>query len=288
MSIYGNLLSENVRLAIEESKLEILDEGIIQKLKNLFSKKSDKKDKKPESTTKYTVVSKDRYNVGAVETFLSMCVSNSVKEAIEHHVTILSGEYKDNQILLYSSKFDKIKNNEIDIIKLEILSQEEKKYHKEYKCKVSEISESGKVIEILDRCKVSYKINNTGATEKYRRQLFKTLQSIAKEALSKTEKDGLSTKGFSVNDGKETDTYGETENSEFFIGLENYISIIDCDAWEFTNNKARDDEEYSKYMESFYKIYKYLDQGIKAKSIKGKLDYYGDWDDGPIVFEIDE
>ena len=130
MSIYGNLLSENVRLAIEESKLEILDEGIIQKLKNLFSKKSDKKDKKPESTTKYTVVSKDRYNVGAVETFLSMCVSNSVKEAIEHHVTILSGEYKDNQILLYSSKFDKIKNNEIDIIKLEVLSQEEKKYHR--------------------------------------------------------------------------------------------------------------------------------------------------------------
>ena len=45
MSIYGNLLSENIRLAIEESKLEILDEGIIQKLKNLFSKKSDKKDK---------------------------------------------------------------------------------------------------------------------------------------------------------------------------------------------------------------------------------------------------
>ena len=75
---------------------------------------------------------------------------------------------------------------------------------------------------------------------------------------------------------------------EFTNGFCNYFNIIECDAWKFTNNKARDDSEYDKYEKVFLEILSKLDEKFKKNNIPGGTDYHGDWDDGPIVFVLTE
>lgn len=64
-------------------------------------------------------------------------------------------------------------------------------------------------------------------------------------------------------------------------GESNEISLITTDAWDFTDNKARDDDEYIKYEEY---VYERLLPALKNKLSKyGKVDSTGDWDDDDLV-----
>lgn len=272
MSIYSHLL--------EETNISYTNESyIIQKLKKLFKDKiEDNKEKDEKSKVGYVATYKN-YKVGSVEKLAGVEVKISIKESLESYIVIMSGERKDNKIRVKSNKFNKIIDEEITIYKLDIIEYNDLQ---EYKCKISNIVDKGKISDLINKYKIEYDVVNTEETKKYRSQLFKKLQIIAKNAINKAKNDGLSVLGFTVYSGK--DEYGDED--EFFLGLQNYIDLVDCDAWEFTKNKARDDNEYDKYSKSFGVIYKYIDDEIKSQGIKGKLDYYGDWDSGPIVFEI--
>ena len=74
----------------------------------------------------------------------------------------------------------------------------------------------------------------------------------------------------------------------FLDGEDNYFHIIHYDAWKFTNNKARDDSEYEKFDKVLKELIDNLEIEVDKNNLPGKIDCYGDWDDGPIVFILNK
>lgn len=84
------------------------------------------------------------------------------------------------------------------------------------------------------------------------------------------------------------DEYHEEELEAFFNCIEDYFEVFWYDAWDFTNNKARDEGEYEKFDKVFLELMDKIEEELKRNKIDGTLDIYGDWDDGPVVFEYKE
>ena len=71
---------------------------------------------------------------------------------------------------------------------------------------------------------------------------------------------------------------------EFLSGDTKSFPLIRYDAWDGTNNRARDEDAYNEFDEKLQSIVKAVDEALKANSNTNK--YYshigcsGDWDDG--------
>ncbi len=82
----------------------------------------------------------------------------------------------------------------------------------------------------------------------------------------------------------------EDELESFYEGDTKCISLIRCDAWEFTGGKARDSNEYDKYTVAYNKVVSDCTKALKSNSFANKyfakIDYDGDWDDGSIQMII--
>ena len=74
----------------------------------------------------------------------------------------------------------------------------------------------------------------------------------------------------------------------FFYKEEDNFNIVKYNAWDFTNNNARNDSEYNKFDKVMTKLINNLQKEVDKNKLSGKIECYGDWDDGPIVFVLSE
>jgi hypothetical protein len=253
----------------ENSSIEILNEGILSRL---FKNKSGKYKKGD-----ICYICKGEIKQGEVVRVYNIYKDQST--AVLSYILSESGVvYNDNKV--YTNKSWYSFDVEVSFAKCEIAKINKK----------SSISYDLKVIEIIDN-----NINYSKLLNKYsievvegkvpaniksgRMSVYNKVLQIAKQALSEIDVK----KGFKIANDNE-----ENGITEFSIGITNHVDIINCDAWAFTGNKARDEEEYNRYEKTFIELLHKLDEKFKSNNIPGETDYYGDWDDGPIVFVIED
>jgi len=142
-----------------------------------------------------------------------------------------------------------------------------------------EISDEGHILDLMNKYNIKIEIKDNTAFINRRAKMFKDACKIAKKIIDDLSKeDPQIKKGFRVVNPSMVDSDAESL-ADFEDNMDDSCEIISCDAWEYTNMKARDQVEYEKYSKAFDKVFGEFKKQITFVSV----DYYGDWDDGPIV-----
>jgi hypothetical protein len=106
---------------------------------------------------------------------------------------------------------------------------------------------------------------------------YPKIMKIAKDSLKQVG----NPKGFSLITSKEDNNY-----EEIVDGFQDYLCIIFIDIYEFIEKgeNARDPE----VNERLWAKYNELVEVLKKNGITeyGNIDFYGDWDDGPVALEL--
>ena len=114
-------------------------------------------------------------------------------------------------------------------------------------------------------------VKYTIAQDVNRKDIYNKIIRIVKSVL----KDHI--RGFGESNDKE-------ESLNFIEGLSDSLYVISYDAWEYTNGKARDENEYNKFNDRFNSILGQLNKALKDNNIQGRFSSDGDWDDGDIYY----
>jgi len=205
-------------------------------------------------------------------------VSNnkSVKDAIIYWIcACYSGKLENGVIIFPKESFYK---QLVDENKYIYISKFNHKYNpkgitygEQHKYKFISVEDKGNVMSLISKYSIKTKVKDNGIKEDDREKIYKDACKIAnKVILDLSKSDPNIKKGFNVVNHDEYDL------SDFINGIDNYIDIIYCDAWSYTNNKARDEEEYNKYQQALDNVVEEFKNRVKF----AKVEYDGDWDDG--------
>lgn len=280
-SIYGNYLEESYND-------KVIKEGIIQTLKNMYKSRRIKKliaydcdlDKKPndKSSKYYTSNYYSIRNNTSPSISIKQWICACYKATLEKGKLIFLNKSKYNELIkdnhyLYILKYYYEYNSDPKIV---TNGDEEKRITEKF----LEITDEGNVVDLMQKYSIEYEIRDNSAIINRRRKMFNDACAIARKIISDAAKeDPQIKKGFSVPKFDKDDS----EYEDFINNISHDITIVDCDAWGYTNNKARDEAEYDKYNTAFGKIYVPLNNAITKSINDADIDYAGDWDDGPII-----
>ncbi len=265
MAIYGKYANQ-----LKESQ-SVITEGF---LKKLFTK-TIKKNSKPSIVYSCGVKKNDKECYGgqksipdAIKWWVCACYKGVQNKGI---VTFpRESYYKDlekNNTYVYISKYKHEENDEGNT------------YGERNKFTLIESSEEGNIMDLIKKYNIKIDIQDNTALINKRSKMYKDACKIAKKIIDDLSKeDPQIKKGFSVVNSSNNDSDYDSL-TDFEDNMDNSCEIISCDAWFYTNNKARDQEEYEKYSKAFDKIFGEFKRQVAFASV----DYYGDWDDGPIV-----
>ena len=257
---------------------DIMNEGIGNMLKNFFKAK-DFRPKAPKHIMNYDIRF-SKPNIGNVEETYT-ANKTSAKTALKLY--LVQTYYLDNKNHTISAnnlkKLEKDYDQYIYIVKYDSVIKDPKDKYGGYNNKVVSIEKEGTIKELIDSYHINVSVSEVESRkEKERLKIFKDATSKAKVILQSLKKQFPNIdKGFSIHDV--TEDSNEEYFNLFLIGEDDEISIIDCDAWEYCDGNARDMDRYQEYSDCMIAIYEKLGAEL-AKY--GKLEYGGDWDDGPI------
>lgn len=268
-------LDEALNFLNNEDKSEVIEEGFFSKLKSLFNKGNKQKEKLPEYT--YYVSSVEKSIGSTVKTMRS---DKSLSDAIGIYlVNVLEiGNLNFGVLEIFKKNESKLSEN-IYVYKCKVIGVDN---NKNYNIKIESIIYSGAASATLSKFNIKYKIIDTSSIEKERKAIrnkaIKIANDIIKEAKKLPEWDNC----YSVYKDSDLDE----DDIEFWnTGIENYIDIIDYDLDKYNGNKREyfGTKECSKMFDFIYGNFK---KRVEAEINNASVDYYGDWDAGPIVIEI--
>ena len=120
---------------------------------------------------------------------------------------------------------------------------------------------------------IKYEIKNTPKEkESSRKQSILTLFKIATKLVKEVNVNGIY-------------VYKDKEQILDFTSCKtDRVPFIGYDAWDGTNNNARDKEKYLEFMDKYEKFRKKVDTAIFQSELKGKIQDDGDWDEGYICY----
>ena len=120
---------------------------------------------------------------------------------------------------------------------------------------------------------IKYEIKNTPKEkESSRKKSILTLFKIATKLVKEANINGI-------------DVYKDKEQILDFTSCKtDSVPFIVYDAWDGTDNNARDKEKYLEFMDKYYKFRKKVDTAISQSELKGKIEDDGDWDEGYICY----
>lgn len=183
-------------------------------------------------------------------------------------------EHDFTKIIIKSKNKDKL-NTRVCLYKLEIIPDGRMdKYGVEAKSVIRIISkEVATVAEFAKKYGVKYMIDNTVqlSSSELRKFIQNTLTAVKDKIPNNVEGIGV------CKPDKE-------DIEEFLSGDTKSFPLIRYDAWDGTNNRARDEDAYNEFDEKLESIIKTVDETLKANPNTNK--YYshigcdGDWDDG--------
>jgi len=261
-----------------ETEMTVFQEGIIGKLKNMFLNKIEN-GKKDIGIECYDC-SAYKINVGK-EYFYGINIMKSKSEAISHCLIVdMKLGTKDEDKLYINKKYEKeLDSTKVYLCKVKItkVNEDSCKY-----CKVLEVEELT-LGQALSHVNYEFK-DNSSATNK-RKQVFSKVCSIVKKVFNEIGKETLNG-GFGLSNYK--DEYEQELLDDFLNCINDYFPIFDYDAWEFTNNKARDEAEYEKFSKVMYEIMDKIKKELDKNNISGSIEIFGDWDDGDVDFVYKE
>lgn len=250
--------------------------GFSSKLKRLFNKGEKHKEKLPEYI--YYVSSVEK-SVGT--TVKTMRIDKSVSDAIDIYlVHILEiGNFDFGVLEIFKKNESKLSEN-IYVYKCKVVGRVDKNYN----AKIESVVYSGTALGALSKFNIKYEIIDTSSVEKERKAIrnkaIKIANDIIKEAKKLPEWDNC----YSVYKDSDLDE----DDIEFWnTGIENYIYIIDYDLDKYNGNKREyfGTKECSKMFDFIYGNFK---KRVESEINNASIDYYGDWDAGPIVIEINK
>jgi hypothetical protein len=270
MGIYGHAFD-----TYKKDNVIVKESGIIGLLHKLFREKQKNKEFKQQPKTKYAVISSNPDTM--LESYLCY---DSINDAIMMYCRCIYNNWnkEGNKYIVSKSGYEKMQKDNTNVEIYEYYLTDKKKEAASftyYYYKLGKKIDSGNLIDLIKSHNIKIEIKDITALENRRKQIISKSKSIAKTVIQNAYKDSDVKRGFSISSDKEFE-------EEFIAGIDNNISIIDCDAWTFTD-KARDESEYQKYIDLFNKIYEDFSKQIESSILDTKVDYYGDWDDGPIV-----
>ena len=263
MGQYGHKFDSLIESRNRETRQQMLEEGAGGFLKRLFSSKKSKNE------------SKTVYACGLKGSKSSNGARNSESDALKFWICSVYNGNLDKGVVTFArdSYYKSLEkdNQELSISKF----KQEKDSNGSDKYTFIETIAEDTVINLIKKYSIKIDVKDNSAIIKKRTKIYKDACSIAsKIILDLSKEDPQVKKGFTVNKVSNDD-----DNFISFVdNIDNDMEIISCDAWAYTNNKARDEEEYNKYIKAFNNIYNELKKQITFASV----DYYGDWDDGPI------
>ena len=285
MSMINDYMNEamNEEYYNSADRYELVNESIVSRLMNMYKNKF-KRILSSKEETMYIFTYED-YNINTV--LKEECPYKSKKDAIEF---LLRWKYSlhDKSKTITKSNYEKVfKDNDtyyLYTVKAKTSEGVENDFVKDIK--IIDKKE-GTLKEFIDK----YNIKKDIASEKEfkdRGKLQKEAANVAKSIITK-----LKSKYPKIEDGFGVIMYDKFHEDdieykrliEFKYGMENYIDIIWCDAWEYTDQKARAEELYNGYIECFNDIFGEFKK-VMEKYKNVTVDYYGDWDDGPIVIIV--
>ena len=183
-------------------------------------------------------------------------------------------EHDFTKIIIKAKNKDKL-NTRVCLYKLEIIPDGRMdKYGVEAKSVIKVISkEVATVDEFTKKYGVKYMIDNTVqlSSSELRKFIQNTLTAVKDKIPNSVEGIGI------CKPDKE-------DIEEFLSGDTKSFPLIRYDAWDGTNNRARDEDAYNEFDEKLESIIKTVDETLKANPNTNK--YYshigcdGDWDDG--------
>lgn len=258
------------------NRSEVIEEGFFSKLKSLFNKGEKHKEKLPEYI--YYVSSVEK-SIGT--TVKTMRNDESVSNAVDIYlVNILEiGNFDFGVLEIFKKNESKLSEN-IYVYKCKVVGI----YDKDYNAKIESVVYSGTALGALSKFNIKYEIIDTSSVEKERKAIrnkaIKIANDIIKEAKKLPEWDNC----YSVYKDSDLDE----DDIEFWnTGIENYIDIIDYDLDKYNGNKREyfGTKECSKMFDFIYGNFK---KRVESEINNASVDYYGDWDAGPIVIEINK
>ena len=269
-------LDEALNFLNDENKSEVIEEGFFSKLKSLFNKGGEQKEKLPGYT----------YYVSSVEKSIGTTVKTtkndkSVSDTIDIYlVDVLEIANLNLGVLEIFKKNESKLSENIYVYKCKVIGKDDKNYN----AKIESIVYSGTALGALSKFNIKYEIIDTSSVEKERKAIrnkaIKIANDIIKEAKKLPEWDNC----YDVYKDSDLDSdYIEFWNT----GIENYIDIIDYDLDKYNGNKREyfGTKECSKIFDFIYGNFK---KRVESEINNASIDYYGDWDAGPIVIEINK
>lgn len=119
------------------------------------------------------------------------------------------------------------------------------------------------------------KVNKNISPEQLKYQ-YELCVKLVKEVLAKYN----NPKGFTAG------CDDEDQLEEFYNGEKYTITICNWDAWDGTNNRARDEQCYQQFLELLYKIETDIRKTVKNnKELSGTIYNDGDWDGGDLSYD---
>ena len=120
---------------------------------------------------------------------------------------------------------------------------------------------------------LKYEIKNTPKEkESSRKRTILTLFKIATKLVKETNLSGI-------------DIYKDKEQILNFTSCKtDSVPCIRYDAWDGTDNNARDKEKYLEFMDKYNKFREKVNTAISQSELKGKIEDDGDWDEGYICY----
>ena len=263
-----------------ETEMTVFQESIIGKFKNMFRNKIENS-KKAIGIECYDCLDY-KVNVGK-EYYYGTTILRTKSDAISKCLIVdMKLGTKDKDKLYINKKYEK----ELDSIKVYL-----------YKVKITKVAEyytpskDCKVLEVEELTLrkalsyVNYELKDYSSVANKRKQVFSKVCSIVKKVFNEIGKDKLNG-GFKISNYKEE--YGQEQVEQFFNCIQDNFPIFYYDAWEFTNNKARDEGEFEKFNDVLIELMSKIKEELNKANIKGDIDSFGDWDDGDIDFVYKE
>ena len=180
---------------------------------------------------------------------------------------------------IFKKNESKLSEN-IYVYKCKVVGMEDKKYS----TKIESVIYSGDASKALSKFNIKYKIIDTSSVEKERKAIRNKAIKIANDIIQEAKKLPEWDNCYSVYKDSDLDE----DDIEFWnTGIENYIYIIDYDLDKYNGNKR----EYFRTNECsnmFNFIFGNFKKRVEAEINNASIDYYGDWDAGPIAIEINK
>jgi hypothetical protein len=253
---FGNEAIKNLR----SNQEEFLYEGFIKKLMDKVNNKE---------TTGY-YCSTEKTNIYSI--------NKSPAESIKRYICdIFNAIVKDGVVCFpkdqYYNQMEK-DNVKVYIFKVKESIKKTSGNSKTYDYSVINTEDEGNILDLIKKYQIKTKIEDNSKISQRRSKLYKDTIVIVKKVLADMSKeDPQIKKGFTI---PVQDEDFKEEMQRFEDNIDNSVAILNCDAWDYTNNKAR--TEYENYDKAFSKVFKTLKDNLSIS-----IDYFGDWDGGDIV-----